>query len=99
MEHFCFQCQGAIEAPPGTTIGRTEDCPHCGADVHVCRNCKHYDQSAYNECRENQADRVLDKERSNFCDYFSFRSGKPGVNEGKAQKDAAMKALDELFQK
>jgi hypothetical protein len=26
----------------------------------------------YNQCRESQAERVLDKDRSNFCDYFSF---------------------------
>lgn len=58
-------------------------------------NCVHYDSTAYNECQENQADRVLDKTRSNFCEYFSFASGerKNKIDE----KELAKKKLEELF--
>ena len=55
-------------------MGRRDECPHCGADVHVCRNCRFYDATAYNECREPVAERVIDKERANFCPEFKART-------------------------
>lgn len=66
--------------------------------MHVCRNCAHHDTSAYNECREPQADRVLEKERSNFCDYFTPRSGQAGRSGG-LDTGAYVKGLDDLFKK
>ena len=36
-------------------------------------NCDFYDAGAYNQCREPQAERVLEKEKGNFCDYFRLR--------------------------
>ncbi|HVK60377.1 MAG TPA: hypothetical protein VM432_02455 [Bdellovibrionales bacterium] len=53
--------------------GRRDDCPKCGADVHACMNCRHYDPKVYNECKETSADRVQEKDRSNFCDHFSAK--------------------------
>jgi hypothetical protein len=65
--------------------------------VRVCLNCNHHDRSAYNECREPQAERVLDKDRRNQCDYFSLRQGaRPG---GTSPADDARKRLDDLFKK
>ena len=68
------QC-AACRADLGTIerIGRRDTCPRCGTDLHSCRQCRFYDPRAANECREPQAERVLDKERSNFCDYFTPR--------------------------
>lgn len=34
--------------------------------------CTFYDQNSYNDCREPSADRVVEKEKSNFCDYFQL---------------------------
>jgi hypothetical protein len=65
----CHHC--GKTADTGERVGRGESCPHCGWDLHVCLNCQHYDLKAYNECHETQADRVLDKEKSNFCDFFA----------------------------
>lgn len=36
--------------------------------------CVHYDKSAYNECKEPVADRVLEKEKANFCDHYKINS-------------------------
>lgn len=78
-------------------VARSETCPDCGNDVRVCRNCLHYDPSSYNECREVQADRVVDKEKGNFCDYFSLAGGTAaGVKQTKAD---VLKQLDDLFKK
>jgi len=77
-------------------VGRSEMCPHCGADLHVCLNCVFYSPEAYNECREPQAEWVTDRERRNFCDYFKLDPvGRPGAARGRA--DSARKKLDDLF--
>ena len=72
----CHHCQKEI--PLLGNVGRREECPFCRQDLHVCKNCVHYDPKAYNECAEPQAERVLEKDRSNFCDYFS-PSNREGV--------------------
>jgi hypothetical protein len=77
--------------------GREDTCRKCGRDTKVCKGCIHYDSSAHNECRENQAERVLDKERSNFCDYFKPRKG--GAANPNASRDAQKAAADALFKK
>ena len=89
----CWNC-GADLGP--LDYGRQDSCPRCGRDTKVCKNCSFHDRSANNECRENQADRVVDKERSNFCDYFIPRS-EGGA--GAASRDQLKAAADALFKK
>ena len=82
--------------------GRSEECSGCGRDLHVCLNCEFYDRSAYNECRESQADRVVEKDRANFCDYFRpvSRAASPASTSATAKSDSDLRsALDELFKK
>ncbi len=89
----CFKCQK--EVPVLGTLGRRDECPFCRADLHVCKNCIHYDSKAYNECHETQADRVVEKERSNFCDFFA-----PGASSlAGEKKDNLMAAAEALFKK
>ena len=91
----CFTCRKEV-ALTGK-IGRREVCPHCGQELHVCRNCRFYDPRAYNACRESQAERVVDKERGNFCDYFAFREGEAPPDGSPAPGDAARDKLASLF--
>jgi len=91
---FCRHC--------GTTIsgegspGRQEQCSVCGADLHSCRNCTFYDDVAYNNCREPQAERVLDKTRANFCEFFRSQSKtRPATSKTPIVKDK----LESLFKK
>jgi hypothetical protein len=42
------------------------------------------------------AERVVDKEKSNFCDYFVLGSGSAPKED---PKTSALKALDDLFKK
>ena len=92
----CFSCGGEIKVVD--RIGRSEACSRCGADLHCCRNCKFYDPSAYNECREPQAERVLEKERSNFCDYFEI-AAQPYTMKGSDAAAEAKRKLEGLFRK
>ena len=97
MAYFCFNCSTEISLDDSQHVGRRDECSKCGWDLHVCKNCKHYDTSAYNECRETQAERVLDKDKSNFCDYFQFNSADaPGKSSSNSD---SLKALDDLFKK
>lgn len=82
--------------PPGNA-GRSATCPHCNADIRVCYNCRHYDASNYNECSEPMAERVVEKNRANFCDYFSL--GESAYKGQKSAKEDALKKLDALFKK
>lgn len=78
-------------------VGRRDECSHCGADLHCCRNCEFYDPTSYNECREPVADRVKEKDRSNFCDWFKLRDQKFGTKNN--QVEEAKRKLEELFRK
>ncbi|RMD83624.1 MAG: hypothetical protein D6808_08375 [Candidatus Dadabacteria bacterium] len=97
MDLTCFNCETHLDYSASNKPARGDTCPNCGSDVRCCYNCKFYDSSAYNECLETQAERVLDKERANFCDYFQIREGKPPL---RAQSSSStLKQLDDLFKK
>ena len=72
-------------------------CPGCDRALHACRNCEFYDPAYNNQCRETQADRVVDKERANFCEYFT-PSNRRATAQGPPGKTAASK-LEDLFKK
>jgi hypothetical protein len=92
----CHGCAVTIDVAADQRVGFRDACDGCGADLHVCLNCAHHDPSAYNECREPNAERVSDRDRANRCDYFAPGSG------GAARKPAAgdpKAALEGLFKK
>lgn len=68
----CYQCLKVIPILGEFKITRTEECPYCSTALHCCRMCSFYDPKVYNECRENNAERIVDKEKANFCDYFNL---------------------------
>ena len=77
-------------------VGFRDDCPRCGWPVHVCHNCEFYDPGFHNQCREPMAEAVTDRERANFCEYFT-----PVVKSAKrvAGAEAARDRLATLFRK
>lgn len=93
----CSACGQGRELKSGDRIGFRDECESCGADLHCCRNCVHHDPSAYNECREPNAEWVSDRERANRCEYFSPAEGGPVAGCGK--RESARDALDSLFRK
>jgi len=93
---ICSRCGCELDLPGA--VGRRETCPRCGADLRVCFNCRFYDPGAYNQCHEPQAERFVDKDRSNFCEYFVFKdSSVEDATKGGAS-DAKSK-LESLFKK
>jgi hypothetical protein len=65
----CYACGQEIAARERP--GRRDRCERCGVDLRCCRQCRFHDPHAANACLEPQAEHVLDKERANFCDYFT----------------------------
>ena len=94
----CFACGQEQALAAGERVGFRDECGGCGADLHACRNCRFYDPSAYNECRETQAERVDDRERANRCDYFAPGAG-DASGERARQQETAKGRLDALFKK
>jgi len=92
----CHACGKSVTIEP--PVGRREACPFCGADLHCCLNCGFYAPEAYNACREPQAERVLAKDRNNFCDFFTFGGVLP-AGRGPVSRRDAKDELDALFRK
>ncbi len=66
----CFRC-GASLAAMSLPLSRQDECPECSVYLHVCRMCKDFDPSVPRQCREDGAEDVTEKDRVNFCDWFS----------------------------
>ncbi len=92
MQTKCWKCSHDIDFD-GIKVMRTDECEKCYTDLRVCKMCEHYDIHSYNECRETMANRIVNKEKANFCDYFKL--GVPNQN----NKDDLLKAAEALFKK
>jgi len=74
-----------------------ERCPHCDAALHSCVNCRFHDSAAYNSCREPKAERQVEKQRENRCEYFETMTVPPGMTAKKPQ--TSKDAFEALFAK
>ncbi|MBW2262298.1 MAG: hypothetical protein JRG91_10030 [Deltaproteobacteria bacterium] len=90
--YHCHKCKQELEFE--VKMQRTDTCPHCGADLHVCMNCEFWDPGERNQCREHISEYVPDRERTNYCTFFTFLSGDP---EAAADKEGIKAKLDSLF--
>ena len=91
----CWRCGAAVRAT--AHIGRRETCPACESDLHCCRNCRFHDPTLHNACREPQAERQVDKDAGNFCEYFSLAPA--GARRPNSPSAAARDALEALFRR
>ena len=90
----CWNC--GVKLSP-LDYGRADTCQKCGRDTKACKGCIYYDKNSNNECRESQAERVVEKERSNFCDYF--KPSDSSSNRPVTPRDAMKAAAEALFKK
>jgi hypothetical protein len=94
-----FQCQACGTAVPyDEPIPRDSECEGCHRDLRCCMNCRHYDSSRNNSCRETEAELVEDKARRNFCEFFSFNRRSFVAGQGVNPRAAKARAeLERLF--
>ena len=88
----CYKC--GEELTFETKIGRRDLCPNCHAYLHCCKNCEFWDPNVHNQCTENRAEFIRDREEGNFCLYFTF---KESDETAQAEQDAARARLQEVF--
>ena len=93
----CYKCKNALPYKAGEIVGRGADCGVCRSSVRCCYNCKFYDEKSYNECGEPQAERVVDKTKANFCDYFCLGVNSLDSEAKNKEKEDALKKLNDLF--
>ena len=91
----CGKCGAAVDAIAGK-IGRRDVCFNCGAELHACIHCRHYDETVAKACKEPFAEVPEDKESANFCDLFQIGEGS---DRGQTSKDALLDAAEALFRR
>tara|TARA_S200000501_G_scaffold194951_1_gene183627 strand:- start:46 stop:450 length:405 start_codon:yes stop_codon:yes gene_type:complete len=91
----CWKC-GAELKNVLLPFSRYEECGKCRADLHACLGCRHYDPAAVDACREDRADFTLDKDKANFCDFFTVHM-RAYRHQDKAAAQKARAALAEIF--
>lgn len=93
---ICFSCNRAVVS--AARPGRSETCDSCGASLKACLNCAFYERSSAGECREPSAERVVEKDKANFCEFFLFRDPADGGDiPAKGEKADPLAALKALF--
>ena len=90
---ICWKCKKEIKV---SSVFRTTECPLCAADLHCCKSCKFYAPSNHFECRESVSENVTDKEKANFCDYFSLKTDITAADNS-SKADDARAAFNALF--
>jgi hypothetical protein len=94
----CHFCGTPVENP--REVYRNSTCPSCERDLKICLNCRFYSPGAHWDCSETIDEPVNDKDRANFCTFFSFRASpikSPGSDKGAEAKEKARRKLDQLF--
>jgi len=71
-------------------------CPRCGADLHTCAQCVHFDTSATFECQQTIPVRISPKDARNACDKFDPRTTVERETKSSAPT-SARSAFDDLF--
>ena len=88
----CARCGNLVTGG----IGFEARCTRCGADLHACGQCVHFDTSARFECQQPIEARVSPKDAKNACTKFDARVTVERITTAPAP-NSARKAFDDLF--
>ena len=105
----CFNCSTALPSD----IDFRGNCPKCGAALHCCKQCAHFEPSTRFQCVKPVPVRIAVKDQANECELFkprvtvareasaapsSTNGGAPTIQEPRSPGDARA-AFDNLFKK
>lgn len=102
----CSLCGTLV--PTSVEINYESQCPKCKADLHSCKNCRHFDTSAQFQCTQPIPERIAKKDLRNRCELFMARtsieretrdSGGGNGHVPPANPSDARSAFDNLFKK
>jgi len=103
----CFNCSTALPAD----VDWKGKCPKCGASLHCCKQCAHFEPSTRFQCLKPVPVRIAVKDQANECDLFKprvtvARDAAPATNNAPAalpqpprNPNDARAAFDNLFKK
>jgi hypothetical protein len=94
----CARCGGALTMASAWSAEGA--CSKCGADLHTCVQCVHFDTSAALECQQPIRVRVSPKDARNTCHSFEPRTTVERETTSAAAPSSvstAKKAFDDLF--
>jgi hypothetical protein len=83
-------------APADQKIFRNTACSGCERDLKICLNCAFFCPGAHWDCRETIESAVRDKDRANFCDFFSPAPDKPTGTAVRTSKEKSSDARDKF---
>jgi hypothetical protein len=79
-----------------SAIAAESVCGKCGADLHTCTHCAHFDTSAPNECRRPVTQYVPSKAKRNRCELFAPKAVQEFARDAESPSSAKA-AFDALF--
>lgn len=96
-----FACKGCGEKRRDPAAIQPSDlCSKCGAPLHACAQCMHFDTGARWECTQPIQQRVASKKASNTCAFYApAQSFDLTGSRATATPDDARAAFDRLFKK
>jgi hypothetical protein len=65
----CFSCSTTL--PPDVDF--RDNCPKCGAELHCCKQCAHFEPSTRFQCLKPIPERIPVKDAANMCELFKPR--------------------------
>lgn len=96
---MCWFCGSPVRAEE--PIGRSFRCEDCGKDLRVCKHCRFYLPGSRGDCSESSAEPPAEKDRANFCGWFSLnpacRQAAAGPRGELDKARAAKTAFEDLF--
>lgn len=94
----CRNC-GEVRRDPEEIRPETQ-CRKCGADLHACAQCAHFDTSARFECTQPIPERIPNKKLRNSCTFYSpARAFDLTGARGSETPEDARAAFERLFKK
>jgi len=91
----CYRCGVSLDSL-SLPLSRQDQCPECFVYLHCCRMCEYFDPSVAEQCLEDDAEEVKNKEGANFCDYYRPTGGAHDPRYAGAEAQARSH-LDALF--
>jgi hypothetical protein len=94
----CARCGNELTV--ATAWSASGQCARCGADLHSCAQCAHFDTSAPFECQQPIPSRVSPKDARNECAHFEPRTTVERETKSSTSPQSvssAKKAFDDLF--
>lgn len=90
----CYRC-GNIWKGTRSQPSTREYCESCGAYLHSCNNCRHFDREVSSACKIPYTSYVGPRDAPNYCE--EFRMFDPAVLANEERENRAKAKWEELF--